>query len=360
MEKYEELLSEEEIHILEIMIGKRLQELYSTSLDSQLFIRNVYHFYQPIVLSFENHYVAIDIEYLETNDGTGEYYDLTLKEQNTPEPINYDTHSDNICLHPPLVSFGIWSKISGFSIFAEEELTEEDHIISDVAIILYLENNRRQCLSGRSNWSTLRVTWDDDWIDDILEGCYERYCVGSKGDIIQTVFIDRDGTIGGSDKVAYPGDFSLFPGVKDSIKDLKQAELKLFSFTNQPGISRGEVTSEALAEELIGFGIENVYLCPHEHDQGCSCRKPNTKMLTQAAREYGLALDRCVVIGDRWTDLLAAHRVGCKKILVKTGAGMESLKKYQHQEYYGEWKEVEPDYIATDFVDAVDWILKNK
>ncbi|ESU33178.1 hypothetical protein G3A_07340, partial [Bacillus sp. 17376] len=39
---------------------------------------------------------------------------------------------------------------------------------------------------------------------------------------IQAVFIDRDGTLGGSDKVIYPGDFELFPGVKESIKLLKQ------------------------------------------------------------------------------------------------------------------------------------------
>ncbi|MBP1947080.1 histidinol phosphatase-like enzyme [Virgibacillus litoralis] len=29
--------------------------------------------------------------------------------------------------------------------------------------------------------------------------------------MIQAIFIDRDGTIGGSDQVVYPGEFQLFP-----------------------------------------------------------------------------------------------------------------------------------------------------
>lgn len=35
---------------------------------------------------------------------------------------------------------------------------------------------------------------------------------------IQAAFIDRDGTIGGSDNVIYPGDFELFPYVAASIR----------------------------------------------------------------------------------------------------------------------------------------------
>jgi histidinol phosphatase-like enzyme len=52
---------------------------------------------------------------------------------------------------------------------------------------------------------------------------------------IQAVFIDRDGTIGGSDKVIFPGEFELFPFSSKALEILKKADIPVFSFTNQPG-----------------------------------------------------------------------------------------------------------------------------
>lgn len=40
---------------------------------------------------------------------------------------------------------------------------------------------------------------------------------------------------------------------------------------------------------------------------------------------------------------------GTKKVLVKTGWEKGSLTSYRE-----DWKEIEPDYIAEDLVDAVD------
>ncbi|WML39536.1 hypothetical protein RCG19_20525 [Neobacillus sp. OS1-2] len=47
---------------------------------------------------------------------------------------------------------------------------------------------------------------------------------------IQAVFIDRDGTIGGSDKVIYPGEFELFPNVSESLQQLKSSGALICSF----------------------------------------------------------------------------------------------------------------------------------
>ena len=177
--------------------------------------------------------------------------------------------------------------------------------------------------------------------------------------MVRAIFIDRDGTIGGTDRVVYPGDFQLFPFVEDSISKLKKLGTPIFSFTNQPGIARGEATRENFERELKDFGFDKVYLCPHQHNEGCSCRKPSTGMLIQAAKENKLNLKECVVIGDRWTDMLAAQEVGCIKVLVKTGAGEEAFNKYKIQDYYGKYAEVSPEYIASDFQEAVDWVIAN-
>lgn len=174
---------------------------------------------------------------------------------------------------------------------------------------------------------------------------------------IQAVFIDRDGTIGGSDKVIYPGEFELFQNVAESVQLLKKSGILICSFTNQPGISRGEATIQGFETELKDFGFDKIYLCPHQHNEGCLCRKPSPAMLENAAKENNLDLKQCVVIGDRWTDLLAADEVGCKKILVKTGSGKETFDKYKNNEFFGRWAEVKPDYVAEDLNEAVKWLI---
>jgi histidinol-phosphate phosphatase family protein len=174
---------------------------------------------------------------------------------------------------------------------------------------------------------------------------------------IQAVFIDRDGTIGGSDKVIYPGEFELFPGVVQSFHLLKKSGILICSFTNQPGISKGEASLQSFEKELKDFGFDRIYLCPHQHHEGCSCRKPSPLMLEMAAKNHNLDLNHCVVIGDRWTDMLAADEVGCKKILVKTGSGQDTFDQYMNNQFYGRWGEVRPDYVAENFNEAVRWLI---
>lgn len=176
----------------------------------------------------------------------------------------------------------------------------------------------------------------------------------------KAIFVDRDGTIGGTDTVVYPGEFQLFPFVEESFIRLKESGKLVLSFTNQPGISRGEAAREDYEEELARFGFDEIYLCPHQHHEGCHCRKPSTGMLRQAAKDNNLNLNECVVVGDRWTDMLAAYEAGCIKVLVKTGAGEEAFNKYQNQAYFGKWAEVSPDFVANDFQSAVDWIMSNQ
>lgn len=171
---------------------------------------------------------------------------------------------------------------------------------------------------------------------------------------IQAVFIDRDGTIGGTDEILYPGSFELFTYTYEALNRLKKEGIKLFGFTNQPGISRGEATEESFRNEMIDFGFDAVYICPHQHSEACNCRKPNPGMLFKAAEENKLDLTRCIVIGDRWSDILAGYSAGCMKVLVLTGAGNEALNKYRHK-----WSNTEADYIARDFGDAVDYIVNS-
>ncbi len=169
---------------------------------------------------------------------------------------------------------------------------------------------------------------------------------------IQAIFIDRDGTIGGDHTVHYPGAFTLFPFTQKCLHALKNQNIKLFSFTNQPGIAEGKAATEDFIQELTAFGFDDIYLCPHRHNDGCICRKPSTGMLLQAAKKHNLDLTKCIVIGDRWTDIVAGANVHAKTILVQTGAGYDALHTYREK-----WAHITPNYIAIDFEDAVTWIL---
>lgn len=78
-----------------------------------------------------------------------------------------------------------------------------------------------------------------------------------------------------------------------------------------------------------------------------------------AAEENELDLKRCIVVGDRWTDMVAAQAAGCIKVLVKTRSGQRDLEQYRNNEYFGDWLEAYPDFIAKDVNEAVKWILEN-
>jgi len=172
---------------------------------------------------------------------------------------------------------------------------------------------------------------------------------------VQAVFIDRDGTMGGDTDVTYPDKFVLYSFTDKAINMLKSKGVRVFAFTNQPGISVGEATEEDFIKELTDFGFEKAYICPHSSEDNCKCRKPESGMLLKAREEYGLDLSRCIVIGDRWSDMMAAERVNMVKILVLTGCGTEALGKDR-----AKWAEIEPDYIADNLLEAVEWILEMK
>jgi HAD superfamily hydrolase (TIGR01662 family) len=171
---------------------------------------------------------------------------------------------------------------------------------------------------------------------------------------MKAIFIDRDGTIGGGDEVIFPQEFKLFSFSRDAINLLKKSGYKLFAFTNQPDISEEKATYKDFETELYSFGFDDLCICPHRPSDHCSCRKPSTSMINQMKIKYHLNLSECFVIGDRWSDMVAGINAGTKVILVKTGAGNGKMGLYSDQ-----WNPNRAAYIATDLLDAVQWILNN-
>lgn len=175
------------------------------------------------------------------------------------------------------------------------------------------------------------------------------------------VFLDRDGTI--CDEVGYlnhASRFRMFPFAAGAIRRLNEAGAAVVVVTNQSGVARGYFPESLVGEvhallqrELLlgGAHVDGIYYCPHGSGENCECRKPKTGMLEQAARELGLDLRRSFVVGDRYGDVELATRAGTQSVLVKSGYGMGEVAWHA-----AGWAK-QPDFVAEDLRDAVEWIL---
>ena len=149
----------------------------------------------------------------------------------------------------------------------------------------------------------------------------------------RAAFLDRDGTIMVERGfLADPTGVELIAGAAGALRALRDAGYALVVVTNQSGIARGYYglqdfrAVQARLEELLaeeGIRLDGVYLCPHHPDFGepCDCRKPRTGLYRQAADELGLDLAHSLFIGDRLSDVQAAHQLGGTGILLRTGYG---------------------------------------
>lgn len=144
----------------------------------------------------------------------------------------------------------------------------------------------------------------------------------------RAVFLDRDGVINEErkDYVKTIKEFQIFGDVPEAIKQLKELGFKVIVITNQSAVNRGIITTETLNEIHVKLqeilkendtSIDKFYFCPHRPDENCKCRKPNPEMLIRASQEYNIDMKNSFMIGDSLTDIQAAHKAGCKGILLE-------------------------------------------
>jgi D-glycero-D-manno-heptose 1,7-bisphosphate phosphatase len=168
------------------------------------------------------------------------------------------------------------------------------------------------------------------------------------------VFLDRDGVL--NEPVVRNGrpfppstleDFNLLPGVPDACDTLQRAGFLLIVVTNQPDIARAtqerSVVEEMHNRLLRNLPIEAVYMCPHDDDDGCQCRKPEPGLLLQAADELRVNLRSSIMVGDRWRDVEAGRRAGCLTAFVDRG--------------YSEAMPADANVVVRDLGAAADWIV---
>jgi D-glycero-D-manno-heptose 1,7-bisphosphate phosphatase len=141
------------------------------------------------------------------------------------------------------------------------------------------------------------------------------------------VFFDRDGIIDQAvvrEGRPYPPlrieEVRLLPGTIKAMKKLAKAGYALFGITNQPDVARG-TQSRAMVESINAFiqdhtPVNEIFVCYHDNQDQCDCRKPKPGLILQAAKKYALNLSRSWMVGDRWQDIAAGQAAGLKTIFV--------------------------------------------
>ncbi len=152
------------------------------------------------------------------------------------------------------------------------------------------------------------------------------------------IFIDRDGVIieNRTDYVRSWSDVVLFPQAISALARINTSPYKIVMVTNQSGIGRGFFTLETARQinqrlvkliEKAGGRIDGVFMCPHQPEVHCDCRKPKPGLLLQARSELDLDLSRSLLIGDALSDIKAGRAAGIPdNVLVLTGRGREQAQ----------------------------------
>jgi len=169
------------------------------------------------------------------------------------------------------------------------------------------------------------------------------------------VFLDRDGVLncapvrdGRPQSPSTVEEAEILPEVPGACERLRGHGFLLIVVTNQPEVARGRLTRRSV-EEINAFlrsriPLDDVRVCYHDDPDDCDCRKPKPGMLLAAARDLNISLKRSFVVGDRWRDIEAGRRAGCRTVLIDHG--------------YADPHPSGMDFTTYSLSAAVDWILK--
>ena len=143
----------------------------------------------------------------------------------------------------------------------------------------------------------------------------------------KALFIDRDGTI------SYPvltergtprspfllEEFRLMPRVAETLEQIRALGILTILVTNQPDIAYGNISQdewEKINVIVKALPLDDIFICFHTRDEGCSCKKSEPGMILEAAHKWALDLGASFVVGDSYADAEAAKNAGCKSILI--------------------------------------------
>lgn len=178
----------------------------------------------------------------------------------------------------------------------------------------------------------------------------------TRPELHRAVFLDRDGVLnravireGRPFPPANEAQLEITADAKSILQRLKERGYRLLVVTNQPDVSKGitaRETVEAINLRLTKeLPLDDILVCYHTDADECDCRKPKPGLLLEAARRHQIDLAASFMVGDRWRDVEAGQRAGCRTILIE-------------DEYAEKAPAQPPDSEVHSLREAVDWILQ--
>ena len=147
----------------------------------------------------------------------------------------------------------------------------------------------------------------------------------------KAAFLDRDGVINEDTGYLHSiKDFKWIKGAIEALKILKKHNYLIIVITNQSGVGRGFYTEKQVNDlhswinkQLLEnkVKIDDFFFStelPTEKIEN-SRRKPSPLMINEAVKKYNLVKDKCFMIGDKQSDLLAAKNASIKGFLFDGG-----------------------------------------
>ena len=170
------------------------------------------------------------------------------------------------------------------------------------------------------------------------------------------VFLDRDGVINRAviqNGRPYPPQtlaaVEILRGAIWLCEQLAGKGYLLIGVTNQPDVARGQQTVEAVEaiNDLIlaRLPIKDIFVCYHDDNDNCDCRKPKPGLILCAASSYQVDISSSWMVGDRWKDIAAGMAAGLRTVFVD----------YNYNEAY---QGPQADYVVTDVAQAAKVILR--
>ena len=167
------------------------------------------------------------------------------------------------------------------------------------------------------------------------------------------IFFDRDGVlikapvVSGLPKSANQlNEIELCEGIISFCEHYKK-KYKLIMITNQPDVSRGLNSKKNILEINLflkeKLSLDDIYVC-FSDDEKSFDRKPNPGMLIKASQKHSINPKKSFFIGDRWRDVEAGKKFGCKTIFID--------RKYE------ESLVTKPDYHVKSIKEIFDIIDK--
>jgi len=177
-----------------------------------------------------------------------------------------------------------------------------------------------------------------------------------------SIGIDRDGVINEwKNVIKRREDVQFISGSLEAIRKLRLIGHRVILFSDQPNIQRGLLTSQDVQGVMqymmqqFGqagiFSIDGFYYNTSDMSPD-PYAKPNIGMLNRAKNEIGVDFSKGYYVGDTIEDIKMAIKAKATPILVRTGKGADTERKYL-KSFDTKYKDVQVFDSLLDFANSL-------